>query len=217
MRKEKGNAADILGRYELIMRLQKVVIICLAAFIAVLVGIALYLGTLPKSVPWVIELSQDGQATYYPDAVKLLEDWTPNDATQRYFMRDFVTRMRTVSIDNYRNQENAGVVFAKTLSQASRKLNDWYMANNPIERSAEEYVRIPAEEISIVQYSSTQWRVSWRETTYRRNDNRILGDSQYEGIFTVAFYTPDTERKRIDNPIGMYVTDFDISLLRELI
>lgn len=216
-RKEKGSAADMLGRYELIMKLQKVVIVCLTVFLLVLAGLSAYLGSLPKSVPWVIELSRDGQATYYPDAVQLLENWTPNDATQRYFMRDFVQRMRTVSIDNYRNQENAASVFSKTLYQAVSKIESWYMANNPIQLSAQQYTQVPDEEVSITKLSDTQWRVSWRETTYRRSDNRIMGDAQYEGVFTIAFYTPETERQRIDNPIGMYVTDFDISLMRNLI
>lgn len=217
MRDISESTADKLGRYRIIMSLQKVVIICMAIFIVILIGISAYLGSLPKSVPWVIELTQDGQATYYPDAVKLLEDWTPNDATQRYFIKDFITRMRTVSIDNFQNQENAATVFSRTLNQASQKINDWYMQYNPITTSATEYIKVPAEEISITKYSDTQWRISWRETTYRRTDNRIIADAQYEALLTVAFYTPDTERKKIDNPIGMYVVDYDMALMRDLL
>ena len=196
--------------------LQKTAIICLVLFVAVLGLLCVYLGSLPKSVPWVIEITEDGNATYYPDAVKLLEDWTPNDATQRYFMIDYVTRMRSVSTDNYKNQENANVVFSRTLDQASRQINEWYTQNNPITRSATEYVQIPSEEISVLAYAPNVWKVTWRETTYRRADGRILSDEQYEGIFYVAFYTPSTERQKIQNPIGMYVTSYDIALQRTL-
>ena len=216
MRKEKGSASDILGRYETTIRLQKAVIFCLVFAVIVIAAICMYLGSLPKSVPWVIELTPEGEATYYPDAVKLLEDWTPNDASQRFFMLKYVRDLRGVSTDNYRNQEAAGDVFSCSLENASRLINTWYQENNPIVRSADEYVIIPEEEMSIVQYSPTQWRVSWRETTYRRQDRRVIRDEQYEGIFTVAFYTPDTERRKIENPIGLYVTNFDISLLRDL-
>ena len=121
MREDKGNASDILGHYEMVMKLQKAVIGCLVAFIVILIGICAYLGTLPKSVPWVIELTQDGEATYYPDAVKLLENWSPNETTQRYFMMDYVINLRSISTDNYVNKDNAQKVFNKTLSRATDK------------------------------------------------------------------------------------------------
>ena len=212
----ENSSADKLGRYRKIIALQRVALVCMVLTIAALGGIAMYLGSLPKSVPWVIELTPSGEATYYPDAVKLLEDWTPNEATQRYFMASYVEHLRGVSMDNYVNRENAIDVFAKTLGDAGAKIDQWFMANNPIERSAEEYVLVPAEELSIVRYSDTQWSVTWRETTYRRSDRAIIGDSMQTGIFTVEFYAPDTERKRRDNPIGMYITDFDIDLQRNL-
>lgn len=201
----------------MVMKLQKAVIGCLVAFIVILIGICAYLGTLPKSVPWVIELTQDGEATYYPDAVKLLEDWSPNETTQRYFMMDYVINLRSVSTDNYVNKDNAQQVFNKTLSLATDKVVDWYTVNNPIDVSANMYVQIPPEELSIVKYSPTQWQVTWRETGYRRTDHAIISDAQYQGIFNVAFYTPDSERARRDNPIGMYVTNFDIALVRNLL
>lgn len=210
------NTADKLGRYKRIISLQRVALVCLILMIAALSGIAMYLGSLPKSVPWVIELTPDGEATYYPDAVKLLEDWTPNDATQRYFMVRYVQNLRGVSTDNYVNQANAIDVFSKTLSTAAEKIDDWFMANNPIERSEDEYVIVPADEVSIVRYTDTQWSVTWRETTYRRADRTIIEDTMQTGIFNIAFYTPETERQRRDNPIGMYVVDYDIDLLREL-
>lgn len=215
MKKERS-ASDILGHLKSVIALQKTAIICLVIFVAVLSVLCMYFGSLPKSVPWVVELTQDGNATYYPDAVKLLDNWTPNDATQRYFMIDYVTRMRTVSTDNLRNQENANVVFSKSVENASDQINAWYTQNNPIVRSATEYVVIPQEEISVLSYGTNMWRVTWRETTYRKADNMIIADAQYEGIFAVAFYTPSTERQKIQNPIGMYVTGYDIALQRNL-
>ena len=215
--KENRAASDVLGHYELVNKLQKVVIGCLIAFVVILIGICAYLGTLPKSVPWVIELTQDGQATYYPDAVKLLDQWSPNETTQRYFMMDYVINLRSVSTDNYINKDRAQQVFNKTINQATSQVTKWYEANNPIDISADMYIQVPEEEISIVQYSPTQYQVTWRETGYRRTDHAILTDNQYQGIFNIAFYTPDTERARRNNPIGMYVTSFDIALLRNLL
>ena len=185
--KENRAASDVLGHYELVNKLQKVVIGCLIAFVVILIGICAYLGTLPKSVPWVIELTQDGQATYYPDAVKLLDQWSPNETTQRYFMMDYVINLRSVSTDNYINKDRAQQVFNKTINQATSQVTKWYEANNPIDISADMYIQVPEEEISIVQYSPTQYQVTWRETGYRRTDHAILTDNQYQGILNIAF------------------------------
>lgn len=208
--------SDQLRRYRKVIALQTVAIVCLLVAIAAISGVAMYLGSLPKSVPWVIELTPEGEATYYPDAVKLLEDWTPNESTERFFMAEYIEHLRGVSTDNYINRANAIDVFAKTLGNAAGLIDDWFMANNPIERSSKEYVIIPPEELSIVKYSDNQWQVTWRETTYRRSDRTIIADRMQTGLFRVEFYTPDTERKRRDNPIGMYVVDFDIDLQRDL-
>lgn len=207
---------DRLSRLEGIVKVQKAVIVCLCAVTALLAAVDMYIAQQPKSVPWVIELTPDGQATYYEDAVKLLEDWTPNDSTQRYFMAHYVQNMRSVSTDNIVNRENATKVFAQTLDRAGSAISSWYTGNNPITRSSSMYVEVPTEELSVVKYTDSQWKVTWRETVHRRGDGAVTSDRQYEGIFTVKFYTPDTERARRENPIGMYVVDYDIDLLKNL-
>ena len=164
----------------------------------------------------MIELSSDGESYYNANTVDLLRDWTPNDATQRYFISHYVVDMRGVSTDNYVNKEAVGAVYAKSLNGDSTQISEWYSSNNPISRSADEYVLIPTDDMAVVLYSTNQWKVTWRETTYRRSDNTIISDRQYEGIFKVAFYTPDTERRKRENPIGMYVTEFSVKMTGSL-
>ena len=120
----ENSSADKLGRYRKIIALQRVALVCMVLTIAALGGIAMYLGSLPKSVPWVIELTPSGEATYYPDAVKLLEDWTPNEATQRYFMASYVEHLRGVSMDNYVNRERSRLALRRSVLQRIAR-RDW--------------------------------------------------------------------------------------------
>ena len=71
--------------------------------------------------------------------------------------------------------------------------------------------------MAVVKYSGNQWKVTWRETSYRTSDKEIFADQQIEAIFTVEFYLPDTERRRRENPIGMYVSNIEIIYERSLI
>ena len=209
MAKEK-NIVNRLGRMELMNTVKTALIVLLGLVVLVLAGVDAYLASLPKSQPYVIELTGSGEARYNASQVQLLQQWTPNDATQRYFIMQYVQNLRGVSTDNSVNQANALDVYAKSLSSAAQLIGDWYSVNNPIERSATQYVKIPAAEMSVVLYSKNVWQVTWRETIYRRSDDTIVSDTQYEGRFSVEFYTPATERDLRNNPIGMYISGFTI-------
>lgn len=220
IKRRRESASDRIGRLEIKVRLQKALIVflfvsCLALFFA-----DIYLARLPKSLPYVIELTPQGEATYYPDAVKLLDSWEPNDATQRFFIADYITKMRSVSIDNYINRQNAQAVYSRTVTSgnAISFIENFFTNNNPLERSKSVVVKIPAEELSILKYSATQWKVVWRETETKKGSSAtVLSDKQYEALISIAFYTPRTEREKRENPIGLYVTDFDMDILRDLL
>lgn len=215
--KRTDDISDRLGRLEKEVVRWKTVAMMIACFTLVLAVMAAYLGAQAKTVPWVIEVTEEGNATYYPDAVKLLYDWTPNDTTQRYFIMKYVQNLRGISTDNYVNSNNILDVYNKTTGTGGNQIQDWYYnQSNPITRSANVYVTVPSEDMAITAYGDGKWKVTWRETTYRRSDRAIVADEQYEGIFNVAFYTPTTEREKRDNPLGLYITGYDISLLKNL-
>lgn len=213
----KNTAAETIARYKQAVAKRTAILIFCAIIIAVLSALTFYLGSLPKKIPYVIELSSDGEAYYYADVVEALSNWTPSDATQRYFISHYVMALRGVSSDNNVNKENASSVFSRSLSSATTLITQWYEENNPISRASSEYVLIPSDDLSVVAYSTNVWKVSWRETTYRKSDSAITSDKQYEGLFSVEFYTPDTERRKRENPIGMYITDFNITYIGSLL
>lgn len=216
----KNSSPDIsqkIRRLEKEITVWKTIAFLLVLFIIVLTILAAYLGSQAKTIPWVIEITEEGEATYYPDAVKLLYDWEPTDTTQRYFLMKYVQNLRGVSLDNNVNQANVLDVYNKSIGEASTLIQDWYYNySNPLQRSKNEYVLIPSEDIAVTSYGDGKWKITWRETTYRRYDKSIIDDNQYEGIFSVSFYTPVTERDKRNNPIGLYITAFDISLLKNL-
>lgn len=216
MNSRKG-AADEIQRLNWHIRIRTAIILAELINIIMLSAVALYLGQLPKSQPWVVELTSDGEATYKADVVSALASWSPSDATQRYFVSHYISEMRTVSTDNNVNKQNANSVYARSVNSATEQVNLWYTQNNPITRAKNEYVLIPLDEMAVVKYSANQWKVTWRETSYRTTDKEIFADQQIEAIITVEFYLPDTERRRRENPIGMYVSNIETVYERSLI
>ena len=216
MNSRKG-AADEIQRLNWHIRIRTAIILVEFITIIFLLVVAVYLGQLPKTQPWVVELTSDGEATYKANVVSALASWEPSDATQRYFISHYVSELRTVSTDNNQNKANANSVYSRTVVTATDQVNAWYTGNNPITRAKSEYVLIPLDEMAVVKYSGNQWKVTWRETSYRTSDKEIFADQQIEAIFTVEFYLPDTERRRRENPIGMYVSNIEIIYERSLI
>ena len=216
MNSRKG-AADEIQRLNWHIRIRTAIILVEFITIIFLLVVAVYLGQLPKTQPWVVELTSDGEATYKANVVSALASWEPSDATQRYFISHYVSELRTVSTDNNQNKANANSVYSRTVGSATEQVNNWYTGNNPITRAKNEYVLIPLDEMAVVKYSANQWKVTWRETSYRTSDKEIFADQQIEAIFTVEFYLPDTERRRRENPIGTYVSNIEIIYERSLI
>ena len=216
MNSRKG-AADEIQRLNWHIRIRTAIILVEFITIIFLLVVAVYLGQLPKTQPWVVELTSDGEATYKANVVSALASWEPSDATQRYFISHYVSELRTVSTDNNQNKANANSVYSRTVGSATEQVHNWYTGNNPITRAKNEYVLIPLDEMAVVKYSANQWKVTWRETSYRTSDKEIFADQQIEAIFTVEFYLPDTERRRRENPIGMYVSNIEIIYERSLI
>ena len=216
MNSRKG-AADEIQRLNWHIRIRTAIILVEFITIIFLLVVAVYLGQLPKTQPWVVELTSDGEATYKANVVSALASWEPADATQREFISHYVSELRTVSTDNNQTKANENSVYSRTVGTATDQVNAWYTGNNPITRAKNEYVLSPLDEMAVVKYSGNQWKVTWRETSYRTSDKEIFADQQIEAIFTVEFYLPDTERRRRENPIGMYVSNIEIIYERSLI
>lgn len=213
---KQKSTSDVLKQYQNVISMQKIVIFMLLGFLVVMFLAVVYISRMPKTVPWVVELSTDGESTYIGDATSVLKTWSPADSTTRYFLTHYVKSLREVSTDNYVNRDNATDIYAKSLDNATAFIDEWYLTNNPIEISKKSYISVPIEDVAIVMYGADQWKVTWRETEYRRSDKQILRDEQFEAILTVKYFIPDTERRKRENPIGLYVVDFVIDTSRSL-
>ena len=217
-KKHKGDV-DIVSRYarlETQGAVLKALLFLLFIVCLLLVGACAYLGSLPKTVPYVIEISSDGTARYDESAVKLLANWTPTEEQKRNVVINYVRNMRTVSYDNYVNKENAESVYSMSSGEAATLVDQWYKNNNPITRSATSRVNIPLEEMTCLKYSDTQYKVTWRETETNRG-GQVLSDGQYEGLFTIMVYDQLEGKQRLRNPLGIYITTYDMDLLKNLL
>ena len=160
-----------------------------------------------------IELTPEGEAVYNPDSVTLLEDWEPKDNTINFFLRTFLTQLRTVSSDPQIVQQNIQRLYHQVTGNATDKVTEYIEETDPRSRLKRETVTIAIA--SILPISDTTYQVDFRETVWT-SQGKLRSDDHYRAVIHTQIYIPSTQEQVTFNPIGLYVTDFDITLVKEI-
>lgn len=210
---EPKNYQDLLAQKQ-----QKATVAATAAVIFMITSVILFIGLLivanyPKSQGYVIELTPEGEATYNPDSVTLLEDWEPKDNTINYFLRSFITELRTVSSDPQIVQQNIQKLYHHVTGDATDKVTEYIEETDPRKRLRRETVTIAIA--SILPLSDTTYQVDFRETVWT-GGTKLKSDDHYRAVIHTKIYIPTTHEQVTYNPIGLYVTDYTITLVKEI-
>ena len=126
-----SDAAALREQRLIIFRILTVMlsVICLLLIVAIVI-IAGY----PKSQGYVIEIAADGSATMNPDAVTLLQDWTPAEETKRHFLGEFIRELRSVSSDPQIVQANIDRLYNRVTGNAADQVTDYIRETDPRNR-----------------------------------------------------------------------------------
>lgn len=205
-----SDAAALREQRLIIFRILTVMlsIICLLLIVAIVI-IAGY----PKSQGYVIEIASDGSATMNPDAVTLLQDWTPAEETKRHFLGEFIRELRSVSSDPQIVQANIDRLYNRVTGNAADQVTDYIRETDPRNRLKNETVTIKIA--SILPLSDQTYQIDFRETVWTKS-LRIKSDTHYRCIASFEIFTPRTNKQALYNPIGLYVTEFAIQQVQEI-
>lgn len=205
-----SDAAALREQRLIIFRILTVMlsVICLLLIVAIVI-IAGY----PKSQGYVIEIAADGSATMNPDAVTLLQDWTPAEETKRHFLGEFIRELRSVSSDPQIVQANIDRLYNRVTGNAADQVTDYIRETDPRNRLKNETVTIKIA--SILPLSDQTYQIDFRETVWTKS-LRIKSDTHYRCIASFEIYTPRTNKQALYNPIGLYITEFAIQQVQEI-
>lgn len=178
-----------------------------------------YTGKQVRSQPEVLEIKADGTALWYEDPIKLQENYVPTDAVYERALKNFVRGMRMVEKFFDTNQELVLNALYYSTGKAYEKLSASLEAQNPFEMGEKIRIDVPENSIKVTKVTQNQWKVSWRERTYDNAGNKTM-EADYEAVFhTTLGNVSDTgteHNPKYYNPLGIFVYDYDIDLLRKL-
>ena len=182
---------------------QIIALVCLTALFIAL-GICLYAVNLPRTVPVVVTVNQEGAAQYIGAVDKSY--WGNNRIPEKhktYQIKHLIQNMYLISTD--RSAQNLYVAQAQSSVQgaAVKLLNDFFKENNPFD-----YFGYRVSKVSInepLRQTDRTYYVDYTVEIYS-STGMLESSTNYRGLFTIDYF----ERKDELNPLGVYITNFDI-------
>ncbi|MDR1483042.1 MAG: type IV secretion system protein [Synergistaceae bacterium] len=157
-------------------------------------------------VPYVIQVDEHG----YEIAIEPVSASKVDARLIISHIGRYVWNMRTVFNDPEAQLHLMNFVYNSTPvnTAAEKKYQEHFNENNPIVIGETETVSVTVN--SVLSMSPESWQAEWTEERYTVGGNRV-STKRYRGIFTAAVVTPRTMQEIIINPLGIFITDFNIS------
>lgn len=168
-----------------------------------LAGGLIYQSTQTRVEAYVVEIDPAGR----PGQVQLLgERYEPTAAQISFHVSELVRKTRSRPIDPVVLKQNWDTAYRFLAGDAVVAMNDYAARADPF-GTAKRDTAVAVEVVSVVQRSDGSFQVRWKETTYERGNQTKA--NYWTGLFTTKVMPPRTSRAVFDNPLGVYVTNFN--------
>jgi type IV secretory pathway TrbF-like protein len=184
---------------------QIIALVSLSAFFISL-GICAYAVTRPKSIPVVTLVNGDGKAVYIgPVDESLYTSGSIPEIAREYVVKQLLTLMHTWVID--RNAQQMYINEANTLVQqgAVRQLDLFFRANNPFEHLGQR-TRSVTIEPPLKQTDNTY--IAYFVTTEKNMNGYTMNTIRWSALINIELFEASPQ-----NPLGLFITNFDIKQL----
>jgi type IV secretion system protein TrbF len=176
---------------------------CLLVTLIGLVGLALR----SKVVPYVVVMDHAGAVISQGTA----EQASPvDDRLKRAALYDWIQNFRMVSSDQNLEQNAIRKVYGMVGngSPAATKVSEFYTGSSPLIRAQTEIVSIEVH--AVYASSPDSYEIDWTEKTMN-SSGAVTGTQTFKGSFRIAIHPPQDEAIARTNPLGLYVTDINVS------
>ena len=186
---------------------QIIALVSLSSFFIAL-GVLVYAVTLPKTVPVVVTVNPEGEAAYAGKIDKSAYGKTAvPDIAKEYQIKRLLTKMHQWVADKEAQQLYIAEAQSIVQSSAVRQLDLFFRSNNPFADFGNKTRSISIEP----PLKQTEKTYIVYFTTVEKHR------SGYEGkrIRWSALINLDQYEPGIENPLGLYITNFDIKAIEE--
>lgn len=134
--------------------------------------------------------------------------YSPTDTQKQYFLADFIRLIRGVPLDPVVAKKNWTHAYSFLSQRGVNLFNTYWQSNSPVKLLGKETVTVVIDSVNPI--SANTFNITWTETTIDMNGKQ-LSKKNYSGVFTIALLPPKTQAAILENPLGLYITDFNFS------
>lgn len=184
---------------------QIIALVSLSSFFISL-GICFYAVKLPKTVPVIVTVDTNGSATYVGRVDK--SNWGTSNIPEHhktYQVQKLISNMYTWVTDFDAQQSYIKECENICQGQALSQLNSFFMENNPFDSIG---VRTQSVKMDFpLKQTAKTYVIYYTVTTYR--NGVIEKEQKYSALMTLDYFEVTEQTKNL-NPLGVYITSFDI-------
>jgi len=148
--------------------------------------------------PYVVEVDRAGQVRAVGEAAT---PYQPGDVQIAYHLAQFVTLVRSLSIDPVVVRQNWLTAYDYTTDKGAVVLNEYARVQDPFARVGKESVTVQIT--SVVRASDTSFNVRWTEQRFV--NGAPAGTERWNAVLSIVLQPPRTEQRLRKNPLGIYV------------
>ncbi|QQE11317.1 conjugal transfer protein TrbF [Planctomycetota bacterium] len=183
-------------------RLLRWVALCSVSLCGLLVIGLIYVSSYKQVEMFVVEVDADRAQAI---GVELSgRSYTPDSSATGYFVAEAVKLARSRPTDKVVLAENWKRLYKFIRGDAKPRMNDYARQANGI-REKDTARQVEVE--SVLQRSDDTYQVRWKEKTYK--SGKLAGQDNWTGLFTVVHKPPKDKKAILDNPVGLYITNFE--------
>jgi type IV secretion system protein VirB5 len=184
---------------------QIIALVSLSAFFVSLILLG-YAITLPKTIPIIVTVDGQGQSNY----IGRIDDRVYNagsvpEIAKEYMIRRLITLMHTWVIDQTAQTNYIEEAYTLIQEGAASQLDLFYRANNPFALLGTHTKSVDIEP-PLKQSDSTY--ITYFTTTEKDRNGYTLYTKRFSILLNIALYQVTPK-----NPLGLFITNFDIKQL----
>lgn len=184
---------------------QIIALVSLSSFFISL-GILIYAVSLPKTIPVIVTVDTNGNATYVGKVDKA--NWGKSNIPEHhktYQVQKLISNMYTWVIDGTAQQSYIRECEYICQGAALNQLDAFFRENNPFEWLG---ARTQAVKMDFpLKQTSNTYVIYYDVLTYAQG--HLMQTRRFSALVTLGYYEVTEETKNL-NPLGVYVTSFDI-------
>jgi type IV secretory pathway TrbF-like protein len=185
---------------------QIIAFVCLG-FVAVSIGGLIYVGGLQKNIPYLINVMPTGESRYLGE-VRYTGDLQVPEAAVQFQIKTFLIYLRTISGDYDMLFRDISLCYDMITSECEKKMTKELTDNSPFKASKAGVKRTLQIE-SILKMTNGTYQLDWIESEASGGQ---VKRARLRGLFEVMLLSP-TEKNIQTNPLGIYINNYDITVI----